>query len=61
MLTPLSGFLATHNPNVSGSWVIAHYTSIDSGNAFDTSKFTVDTGESGSHQNIGGFSSRAQT
>src|SRR5205085_1361786 len=40
-------------------WVIAHYTSIDSGNTFDTSKFTVDTSALAANQNIGGFYVRA--
>ena len=59
VLTPLSGFLATHNPNEGGRWVIASYTSIDGGNGFDVDKFTVDTSALDPSLNIGGFYVRA--
>lgn len=55
VLTPLTGFLATHDPNAYQVWTIGSYTSIDPLNTFDTSKFIVDTSALAPSENLGGF------
>ncbi|CAN5487439.1 hypothetical protein BH09PLA1_BH09PLA1_24900 [soil metagenome] len=59
ILKPLAGFLATHDPNESGRWVIGSYTSVDPVNGFDTDQFVVDTSALAADQNLGGFYVRA--